>query len=117
MSLQTISPEEVFQLQSDGKPIRIIDVRTPGEYAAVHARGAQLVPLNQLDPQAVMADAAADQPLYVICQSGTRTAQAIAKFQAAGFNSRTSRCGKGIEMRRVRNASTMALFTSPPAAM
>jgi rhodanese-related sulfurtransferase len=88
MDMQTISPQELFQIQSDGKPYRMIDVRTPGEYAALHAQGAQLVPLDRLDPHSVLsgAEGGGQETLYIICQSGSRTALAWAKFQAAGFN-------------------------------
>lgn len=85
--MNTISPVEVFRLQSGGEGCRIIDVRTPGEYGAVHIDGASLMPLNRLDPRAAMSELGlgADGRLYVVCQSGARGAKACAKFQAAGF--------------------------------
>ena len=69
----------------------MIDVRTPAEYAEVHAEGARLVPLDALDPSSVVSDrrrdgAGADEPLFVICKSGGRAAQACTRFQAAGFS-------------------------------
>lgn len=66
----------------------LIDVRTPGEYAQIHAEGATLVPLHRLDPREVIAsrNGAADEPIYLICRSGGRSATACAKFRAAGFN-------------------------------
>lgn len=87
MPIRTITPAEVQALISAGGPVDLIDVRTPGEYAAVHAVGARLVPLSGLDPAAVMAgrSAAAEAPVYIICKSGARSAAAATAFIDAGF--------------------------------
>jgi rhodanese-related sulfurtransferase len=86
--VQTIPAPEVAGRRERGMQIDLIDVRTPAEFAEVHAEGARLVPLDVLDPKAVMSDrdGSADQPLYVLCKSGTRAAKAVEKFHAAGFN-------------------------------
>ena len=52
---QTITAQEVFRLRQSGQPARLIDVRTPAEFAAIHAEDARSVPLDRLDPPAVMA--------------------------------------------------------------
>ena len=88
MSVQQISPEELLRLRTAGTAVRLIDVRTPVEFERVHADGAQLVPLDRLDPRAVMSAhgiAADGERVYVICQSGGRSAKACEAFQAAGF--------------------------------
>jgi rhodanese-related sulfurtransferase len=86
-TIPTISPDDVARLRSEGRPVDLIDVRTPMEYADVHAEGARLVPLDRLDPAAVMASRTgrADEPLFVICRSGPRAAKACEAFRAAGF--------------------------------
>lgn len=82
-----IAPRELHQLQASGQPAELLDVRTPGEFAAAHVPGAKLVPLDELDCAAFWKQrAAGDQPLYVLCQSGGRARRAIEKFQRAGFN-------------------------------
>jgi rhodanese-related sulfurtransferase len=84
MGVRTVSAREVF----DRRGADVIDVRTPAEFAEVHAQGARLVPLDGLDPRAVMAarnGAAAAEPLYVICKTGGRAAKACERFEAAGF--------------------------------
>jgi rhodanese-related sulfurtransferase len=88
MNVQIASPTDVFRRIQDGKPAEIIDVRTPAEFAAVHADGARLIPLDTLDPKAIMRarNGSADEPLYVICQSGARAAQAVKRFRSAGFD-------------------------------
>jgi rhodanese-related sulfurtransferase len=57
------------------------------EFAEVHAEGATLVPLDRLDPAAVLAARTGppDEPIYVICRSGARAAKACEAFRAAGF--------------------------------
>jgi rhodanese-related sulfurtransferase len=85
--LQTASPADVAARRSRGLDTALIDVRTPVEYAEVHAEGAQLIPLDKLDPQAVMSarNGSSDEPLFFICKSGGRSAKAVEKFRAAGF--------------------------------
>lgn len=87
MSVPTITPSELEELRRRGRPVDLIDVRTPVEYREVHAEPARLVPLDALDPGAVMEarDGAADEPLYTICRSGSRGRQACELFHAAGF--------------------------------
>jgi rhodanese-related sulfurtransferase len=65
----------------------LIDVRTPAEYREIHAEPARLVPLDSLDPDAVMRDRSGVEgdPLYTICRSGGRGRQAAEKFLAAGY--------------------------------
>jgi rhodanese-related sulfurtransferase len=87
MNRQVTSVQDVFRLQQANVPLDLIDVRTPAEYAEVHADGARSIPLDGLDPRAVMAvrrEPAAD-PLYVICKSGARAAKAVERFRAAGY--------------------------------
>jgi rhodanese-related sulfurtransferase len=87
MPVQTIPAQQVFKLRGRDKPPQIIDVRTPAEYAQVHAEGAHPVPLDRLDPAAVMSarEGPTDDPIYVICKTGGRAAKACEKFHAAGF--------------------------------
>ena len=88
MTVQTISPKEAFRLRQEGKPLHIVDVRTPVEFAEVHAEGAESIPLDNLDPEKVMSarNGSANEPLYVICKSGSRAAKAVERFRSAGFD-------------------------------
>lgn len=87
MSIPTITPGELEALRRQGRPVDLIDVRTPVEYREVHAEPARSVPLDVLDPKAVLEarNGARDEPLYVICRSGGRGRQACERFLAAGF--------------------------------
>jgi rhodanese-related sulfurtransferase len=87
MSVPTITPDELKELRRRGEAVELIDVRTPAEYGEIHAEPSRLVPLDRLDPRTVMESrgGSKDQPLYVICRSGSRGRQAAEKFHAAGF--------------------------------
>lgn len=85
MTVTTISPQQLFQLQNAGSDIELIDVRTPVEYREVHADIARNIPLDRLDGTELTAGKSDSTPLYVICRSGGRGKQACEKLQAAGF--------------------------------
>lgn len=81
----TISATELGLLLSAGKPLDLVDVRTPPEFGGVHLVGARNMPLDRLDPERVAQERRfPDQPLYIICQSGGRGRQACAMLRAAG---------------------------------
>jgi rhodanese-related sulfurtransferase len=86
MSVTTISPRRFAELCKCGK-IDLLDVRTPAEFREVHVENARNVPLDCLDPAVVIQgrNGGQDEPLYVICRSGSRGRQACEKFLAAGF--------------------------------
>ena len=85
--MKTITPQAFETLYQNNSTIDLIDVRTPAEYRELHAVAARNVPLDTLDPAAIMAkrNGSADQPLYVICRSGSRADQACKAFDRAGF--------------------------------
>jgi len=84
----SISPIEFADLcKGEGRRIELIDVRTPAEYEEVHVQFARNVPLDQLDPVAVMhaRNGSSAEPLYVICRSGGRGKLACEKFIQSGY--------------------------------
>lgn len=87
MTTATISPLELAQRAKSAGVMDLIDVRTPLEFQEVHVQFARNVPLDQLDPQAVvrLRQGQPQDPLYVICRSGSRGKQAAEKFRQAGF--------------------------------
>ncbi len=86
MTLSLISPTELNQLSENQKTV-LFDVRTPVEYAQVHAQQAVHEPLDQLDPEKTAAKhgLSKQDPIYVICKSGGRAKTAGQKFIDAGF--------------------------------
>jgi len=87
MSISAITPSDLGKLCRDGKQIDLIDVRTPVEYQELHAVPARNIPLDQLNPAALMQarHGSKDEPLYVICRSGNRGQQACERFLQAGY--------------------------------
>ena len=48
MSKTSITVQELGAMLQDGKPIDLIDVRTPGEFQEIHVSVAKNVPLDRL---------------------------------------------------------------------
>ncbi|MDG2469154.1 MAG: rhodanese-like domain-containing protein [Pirellulaceae bacterium] len=87
--MSRIDKVSVTQLrEAAGKDaVDLIDVRTPVEFKEVRALNARNLPLESLDPHAVMKDrsGSSNDPLYVICRSGNRGAIACQMFINAGY--------------------------------
>src|SRR6266540_2535593 len=88
MNVPVISPAALAELIKNCSNIDLIDTCTPVEYREVHMESARNVPLEQLDPAHFMEsrNKPADEPLYVVCRSGSRGRQACEKFIRAGFS-------------------------------
>lgn len=86
--VETISPQQLEALHKNNPSLELIDVRTPAEYQEVHVEYAKNVPLDRLNPQELIAsrNGSAEQPLYVICKSGSRGQMACQKIEASGFS-------------------------------
>lgn len=80
--MNTISATALSSLQKSST-VHLIDVRTPAEFGAVHAKGAVNIPLDKLEPSA-LAHCNSD-PVYLICKSGVRAKKAMDKLAEAGF--------------------------------
>jgi rhodanese-related sulfurtransferase len=86
VAARTITTDQVTALLAAGRMPDLIDVRTPGEFAAARAQGATNVPLDQLDPKLLIARrGASDEPIYLICKSGARASKAARRFCDASF--------------------------------
>lgn len=77
----TVHVEDLRAAQGQG--VTILDVRTPAEYAQGHVAGARLLPLQEL-PERV-GEVPQDRPVYVICHSGNRSAQASQILAKRGY--------------------------------
>lgn len=77
----TIPVQDLRAVQEKGE--YVLDVRTDAEYKEGHVPGAALLPLADLDRR--MNEVPKDRPVYVICRSGTRSAQASAQLVKAGY--------------------------------
>lgn len=65
-------------------PPLLVDVRTPSEFAGGHVPGAKNVPIDELDAR-LGELGAPGAPVYVICQSGGRSARASASLAEKGY--------------------------------
>ncbi len=86
LNVNSINCRELRDLIRE-RPVEIVDVRTPEEFREVRAATARNVPLDTLDPHAVMRarTSPSNEPLYFICHMGGRSAAACAMFMAAGY--------------------------------
>jgi phage shock protein E len=62
---------------------RVVDVRTPGEFASGAYPKAKNIPLDRLDAR--MDELDKRKPLVLYCASGSRSAQAARLLKRAGF--------------------------------
>lgn len=80
-----VSPGELEELLAARPDVRLLDVRTPGEYEAAHIAGAYNVPLDTLGEHAADIRAHVDEPVVLVCQSGARARRAEEALKAAGL--------------------------------
>lgn len=64
---------------------QLVDVRTPGEFAAEHIDNAQNINWNSDDFDAKIQKLDKNQPVYVYCKMGGRSAKASQKMSELGF--------------------------------
>ncbi|MEQ1564599.1 MAG: rhodanese-like domain-containing protein [Myxococcota bacterium] len=71
-------------LDSAHVPI-LVDVRTPEEFASGHVPGAKSIPLNQLMSELGALEPYKGGEVWLICESGGRSARAAAQLSSQGF--------------------------------
>ncbi len=76
--VSTIEVETFQKLRNSNLPTVLIDVRTVEEYMENHLEEAINIPLDQLD----VSELTLQKEVYVICQSGKRSAIAVKQLQA-----------------------------------
>ena len=62
----------------------LLDVRTPQEYREGHIPGSKNLPLRSLDLIGGVVNGK-NVPLYVYCQSGVRSSQAVSALEGMGY--------------------------------
>ena len=79
----TVTVQQVRELMQEDPLLRIIDVRTGGEFETMHIPGSFNVPLDTLDEHtADLADL--EHPIVLVCQSGARASKAHGTLTGAG---------------------------------
>ncbi|MDX5982107.1 rhodanese-like domain-containing protein [Exiguobacterium profundum] len=74
---------KTLQKKLENEEITLLDVRESSEYEGGHIEGAVNAPLSSLDANQLPYPK--DEPIYVICRSGNRSAQAASQLQDAGY--------------------------------
>lgn len=80
-----VQPAEVVAMLRSEPRLRLLDVRTTGEYESVHIRGAYNVPLDTLSEHSREIRASVQEPIVLVCQSGQRARRAEEALKAAGL--------------------------------
>lgn len=89
-----ISPAETAELLKKGKA-KLIDVRTPEEYAIAHIEGCPLV--DEALAKIIVETWPKDTPIITICHHGVRSLNAAAYLRHEGFTDVRSMSG-GIDV-------------------
>ena len=72
--MRSVTVQELKAALDAGDPV-VVDVREPGEFAMGHVPGARLVPLQTVPS---LLGQLPDEPVYLVCAVGARSAQAAA---------------------------------------
>ena len=82
--IPAVTVPELAAIRAADPETTLIDVREPAEFAAGHAQGAELIPMSVLPVR--LQDIPRDRTVYVICQSGGRSAQVVSWLNQQGYD-------------------------------
>lgn len=83
--MSDVTLDDFAAVQATGA--QVVDVREPAEYVAGHVPGAALIPMGQLPDR--LAEIDRSKPVFVICQSGGRSAAMTDVLLHHGFDARS----------------------------
>jgi hydroxyacylglutathione hydrolase len=81
--VEDVQPDDLYAMLKNGSRPVVVDVREPWEYQMGHVAGSKLIPLGELARRVTELDP--EQPVAVICQSGSRSQSAAALLGQKGF--------------------------------
>ena len=81
-NIRNVSVQVAQAAVSEGK-VQFIDVRTPQEFGETHAKNAKNIPLEIL--QSRLDGLNKEEPVYLICRTGSRSAMAAEILKEKGF--------------------------------
>jgi rhodanese-related sulfurtransferase len=87
-----ITPSEVKAKRDAGEPIRMIDVREPGEYALCRIEDSELIPMRSI-PQHLNDLDNDGPPLIVFCHHGVRSLSVVDWLRRQGIQNCQSMSG------------------------
>jgi rhodanese-related sulfurtransferase len=89
--VEEVSPDEVQEWLTGGKPIALLDVREPREWDYCRIDGASLTPMSRFKQLAPGLDPEATTVVY--CHTGVRSVFVCAYLQKQGFRRALSMAG------------------------
>jgi rhodanese-related sulfurtransferase len=87
-----LDPNAAVQLMNREKAV-VVDVCEPAEFAAAHIAGAKNIPLGELEAKLAQSVKNKALPVILVCQSGARSARAVATAKKLGFENAQSLAG------------------------
>lgn len=85
MNRQTIRTENLYQEIQKDPEIKLIDVRTSGEYGSEHIQGSKNLPLGSKELSSFI-ESNKNSKVYIICQSGKRASMACENLSKLSEN-------------------------------
>ena len=82
---ERISIEAAKELMDSNKELKIIDVRTPGEFASGHLENAVNIDFRNDDFQQKIAELDRNESYLIYCKSGGRSGQALDLMKELNF--------------------------------
>jgi rhodanese-related sulfurtransferase len=112
-----ISVDEAQELVEEIESMLVLDVRSAGEYARGHIRGAKLLPVDELERRMRELPQDKSTPMIVHCQSGGRSVAACEMLAGAGYSTLYHMAGgMGAWKGPVEQGSPLAARATGPAS-
>ena len=86
MTSSTVAAIDLREMIDSAAPLRLLDVRTPGEFETAHIPGAYNVPLDVLREHRDEIRQHLDEEVVLVCRSGQRAAQAEESLRQVGLS-------------------------------
>ena len=83
--MKSITVQELHKLMNNNEKITLVDVREKGERVMASIDGSTHVPMMAIPHQLELFNK--DEPIYLFCHSGVRSAQACLYLEQQGFDS------------------------------
>lgn len=86
--MKSISPIQLEAMIESGRPVELIDVRTPEAFSKLHAKGARSVPLREFAPTSFLRtrQRPRGEPVYMMSRNETLARLAAEELGMAGFD-------------------------------
>ena len=82
--MKSITVQELHKLMNNNEQITLVDVREKGERVMASIKGSTHVPIMAIPYQLEIFNK--DEPIYLFCHSGVRSAQACLYLEQKGFD-------------------------------